>query len=99
MYVVVFGKDKPGMTDTRTRHWPAFHDYLHDHPSHPDVVLHHGGPVLSDDGGTRDGTLLLLEAPSLEAGRAFIADSPFGRADLYGELHVQPLDWLTGSPE
>lgn len=99
MHIVVFGTDKAGMADVRREHFDAFHAYLHDHPDHPGVVLHQGGPTLSEDGSTRIGTLLVVDAPSVEAARAFVADSPFGRAGLYGELHVRPLEWLTGKPE
>ena len=99
MYIVVFATDKPGMTGVRDAHFDANRDYLHDHPDHPDVVLHHAGPVRSEDGAARTGSLIVLDAPSVDAARAFVADSPFGRAELYGELHVRPFDWVTGRPE
>ena len=63
------------------------------------MILLNGGPTLSEDASTMNGTLLLLEAPSLEAVRAFLADSPFGRLGLYGDVQVRPWDWRTGSPE
>lgn len=99
MHFAVFGTDKLGMAAVRATHFDAFRDYLHDHPDHPDVVLRHGGPTLSEDGTTMTGTLLVIEAPSLEAARAFVEDSPFGRLNLYGDLHVRPWQWLTGKPE
>ena len=99
MHIVAFGTDKPGMADVRREHFEAFYKYLRDHPDHPGVVLYHGGPTLSEDGSTRIGTLLVLDAPSVDAARAFISDSPYGRAELYGELYVRPLEWLTGKPE
>lgn len=99
MYIVIFGTDKPGMADARREHFDAFHEYLHDNPDHPDVILHHAGPTLSEDGAARIGSLLVVDAPSVEAARAFVADSPFGQADLFGELHVRPFHWITGKPE
>lgn len=98
MYFAVFALDKSGTADLRNTHFDAFREYLHDHPDHPDVVVHHGGPILSDDGNTMVGTQLVLETSSLEAARAFVSDSPFGRVDLYAELQVHPWNWMTGSP-
>ncbi len=99
MYIVVVGTYKPGMADERREHFDAFRDYLHNHPDHPDVVLHHAGPTLSEDGTAKIGNLLVLDAPSVEAARAFVADSPFGRVALFGELLVRPWHWITGRPE
>ena len=98
MYIVIFGIDKPGMADVRNERLQAFRDYLAHHPDHPAVALHHSGPLLSDEGETMVGTHVVIEAPSLEAARAFVADSPFGQADLWAELHVRPWNWLAGKP-
>ena len=98
MYVAVFATDKPGMADVRSEHFDAFVEYLRDHPDHPDVILLHGGPTLSEDASAMNGTLLLLEAPSLDAVRAMVADSPFGQVELYGDMQVRPWDWRTGRP-
>ena len=99
MYIAIFGTDKAGMAEVRAQHFDAFHDYLHDQSQHPDVVLHHAGPTLSEDGAQRIGSLLVVEAPSVEAVQAFISDSPFGRAGLFEELHVRPFHWMTGKPD
>ena len=40
-----------------------------------------------------------LEAPSLDVARAFVADSPFGKAGVLAEFRVRPVNWLTGRPE
>lgn len=98
MYIVIFATDKPGMTGVRAGNFDANRDYLHDHPDHPDVILHHAGPTRSEDGTARNGSLILVDAPSVQAARKFVEDSPFGRAELYGELHVRPFDWVTGKP-
>lgn len=99
MYVAVFATDKPGTADVRSEHFDAFVAYLRDHPDHPGVALLHGGPTLSEDASAMVGTLLVLDAPSLDAVRAFIADSPLGRAGVYGDVQVRPFDWRTGRPE
>lgn len=99
MYVALFATDKPGTADVRSEHFDAFVEYLRDHPDHPRVTLLHGGPTLSEDASRMIGTLLVLDAPSPDAVRAFIADSPLGRAGVYGDIQVRPFDWRTGRPD
>lgn len=98
MYFAIFGTHKPGRVQTGSELQNAFADYLGNHPDHSSVVVHHGGPTLSDDSEAPVGTLLIVEAPSLEAVRAFVADSPYGKGDVYAECAVRPLDWRTGRP-
>ena len=84
----------------RVRERPAdmFAAYLHDTARHPDVIVHHGGPTLGDDGETADGLVLVVEAPSPDAVRAFVAGSPYGAAGLLAETRVRRWSWLTGRP-
>ena len=96
MYVVAFITDQPGVAQVRDETREAFLEYLRDHPTHPGVVVHHGGPTLSDDGASIVGRLLVMEAPSVDAARAFLADSPFAKANVFAECHVRAWDWITG---
>ncbi len=98
MYVAAFITDKPGTTQVRSETQDAFRAYLRDHPAHPDVVVHHGGPTLGDDGETPTGLLLVAEAPSVDAVRAFLNDCPYAEADVFGECDVREWDWFTGRP-
>ena len=76
----------------------AFAAYMRDRDRHPDVDLLHGGTTLDDDGATVNGMLIVVQASSLEAVRAFVAESPFGRTGLLKDLVVRPWDWMTGRP-
>ena len=67
MYFAVFVLDKPGVIDRRSGLQPDFIAFLREHPDHPDVNVHHGGPTLAEDGETVIGMIILIEAPSLEA--------------------------------
>ena len=98
MYVAAFVTDKPGVTHVRSDTREAFQAYLRDHPAHPGVVVHHGGPTLADDGESVVGLLLVMEASSLDEARAFVADSPYAQADLFAECDVRAWDWTTGRP-
>ena len=98
MYCIAFVTHKDGMEEERARLSDAFTAYLHDRAGNPDVTVHQGGPTLGDDGESVNGLLLALEAPSLDAARAFVAGSPYGQAGLFAESHVRPWRWLTGRP-
>ena len=98
MYFAVIGTDKPGIAQTRSDLQQSFIAYLRDHPDHPDVTLHEGGPMLAEDGESIVGMLLVVEAPSHEAAQAFAMDSPFARAELLADLQVRQWDWRTGRP-
>ena len=97
MYFVIIATDKPGTGQARLEAMVGLRDWLDNHPEHPDVTVHHAGPTLDDDGETMNGTVNVIEAPSLEAARAFAADSPLRKADIFAEFHVRPWDWRLGS--
>ena len=98
MHFVVFATHKADMRQERLRLADAFAAYLHDPTHHPGVSVHHGGQTLSESGETVTGLVLVLEAPSIEAARAFVGDSPYARAGTFSESHVRPWNWLTGRP-
>ena len=98
MYFTVFVTDKPGVTQTRSDLRDGFRAFLRNHPDHPDVVVHHGGATRAADGDAIVGLLLVVEAPSLDAVQAFVSGSPFGKADIFGEVQVRVWEWETGRP-
>ena len=98
MYFVAFVTHNPGRVHSGSVLQNAYVDYLRGHPEHPDIVVHHGGPTLSDDLETLSGLVLIAEAPSLEAVRSFLADSPYGKADVFADVQVRLWDWRTGRP-
>ena len=98
MHVVAFVTHKPGRVEAGSGIQGAFIDYLRNHPDHPGVVVHNAGPTLDDDSESIVGLLLIAEAPSLEATRAFLADSPYGKAGIFADVQVRPWEWRTGRP-
>lgn len=53
--------------------------------AHADALMARG-PLLSDDGETRNGSVLLLDFPDMAAARAFWAEEPYHRAGLYARV-------------
>ena len=98
MYFAVIGTDKPGVEKARSELQDSFIAYLRDHPDHPDVTIHNGGPMLAENGESIVGTLLTIEAPSREAAQAFVMDSPYAKAELLADVQVRQWDWRTGRP-
>lgn len=53
-----------------------------------------GGPVLADDGQTPVGSMLAVEAETLEAAQALFAKDPYALAGLWQSTSVRPFNWL-----
>ncbi len=49
------------------------------------------GPLLSDDGATMIGSLILLEAASLQEAQAFAASDPYKLAGLFQNVTIRPF--------
>jgi uncharacterized protein len=55
------------------------------------------GPLLGDDGSTPVGSLLIVEAESLEAAREMMDDDPYAKAGLFERVDVYPWRWVVGT--
>ena len=53
-----------------------------------------GGPMLAEDGATPLGSMLVIEAESLEAAKAEYARDPYNAAGLWQSTSVRPFNWL-----
>ena len=62
------------------------------------MTVRDGGPTLAEDGTSIVGLLLTVEAPSRGEAQAFMADSPYGKANLFADLQIRQWDWMTGHP-
>ena len=98
MYFVVFGTDKPHMTAVRETNRPAHRAYLRDPGQHP-VQVRIGGPTFTNGMGKMNGTLLVVEAETIDAVRAFVLDDPYSRAGLFASLEIRPWHWGLDQPE
>lgn len=96
MYFVVFTTDKPGMQTVRMRTRPAHRAYLREHQHPVSVII--GGPTLSPKEQEMNGTLLIVEAESLEQVHTFLIDDPYLQADLFEDVVIRPWSWGIGAP-
>jgi uncharacterized protein YciI len=57
------------------------------------------GPFMMEDGATMNGSLIVIEATSLEAARNIAAGDPFAKAGLFDSVEIRPWLWTMNNPE
>lgn len=92
MYYVIYANDRPGRLELRMQTRPDHIAYLQ---SKADMIMA-GGATLQEDNETMCGSLLIVEADSLEAAQAFAADDPFNKAGVFESVTVRPWRWGLG---
>ncbi len=56
------------------------------------------GPFTEPDGQTMNGSLIVIEAPSLEAVREIAAADPFAKLGIFGQVEIRPWLWVMNKP-
>lgn len=87
--------DKPNSLALRKANRPEHLAYLE---SLGETVVF-AGPFTAADGETMNGSLIVIEAPSLDAARTIAAGDPFARAGLFATVEVRPWLWTINNPE
>lgn len=91
MALFVFqGLDKDGGLELRKATRPAHLAWIE--TLTPRVKV--GGPVLSDDGQTPIGSMLVVEAETLDAAKTLFTEDPYATAGLWKSTTVRPFNWL-----
>ncbi|HEY5598400.1 MAG TPA: YciI family protein [Kiloniellales bacterium] len=86
MHFAIICFDKPGTGEIRKTARPAHLAYLEKH--RPQILV--TGPLLTDDGETPTGSLLILDFDDLAAAKAFAAGDPYNKAGLFDSVTVKP---------
>lgn len=55
-----------------------------------------GGPMLNEDGTTPVGSVIFLEAASLEEAKAIYAEDPYRHAKLWRRIEIRPFAVVAG---
>lgn len=95
MYFAVICRDKPGALSVRMESRPAHLEYLKAHSAQIPI----GGPLMSADGQTPCGSLIVVEAEDEAAARALLDADPYNEAGLFESVTVQPWRWVVGKPD
>lgn len=82
--------DNAGMADVRLSVRPAHKEYL----GAVEDRIAFAGPLLTDDGKTMEGSLLVLNFDSREQAEQWLKNEPFTKAGLYARTELRRVDSL-----
>ncbi len=85
--------DKPNSAELRQQTRETHLEHLRAHAG----VIVSAGPLLSDDGSTPVGSLLIVEASSLNEARSMLEADPYAKAGLFAQVDVYPWRWVLGT--
>lgn len=86
--------DKPGSLATRKARRPEHLAYL---KSLGDKLIL-AGPFTEEDGESMNGSLIVVEAGSVEDARKLGAGDPFAQAGIFETVEVRPWIWSINAP-
>ncbi|HSR54631.1 MAG TPA: YciI family protein [Alphaproteobacteria bacterium] len=86
MHFAIINHDKPDSVDLRMKTREVHLDYLRA----AGETLYTAGPILNEDCETPIGSIVIIEADSLDAARAFAAEDPYAKAGLFQSTLVVP---------
>ena len=78
--------DKPDHLPVRMENRPAHVEHLKAHEAQ--ILI--AGPLLSDDGESPVGSLLIMEFADADAARAFAEADPYSKAGLFKSVNICP---------
>jgi uncharacterized protein len=88
---VMYGLDGPQGPEIRKSTRPAHLDWIAS--LGPRVKV--GGPMFDVDGATPIGSLIIIEAASLEEASSIYSQDPYAKAGLWARVDVRPFNWIT----
>lgn len=95
MYFAFICTDKPDGLAIRLAHRPEHLAYLQGLGD----TLKFAGPFTAEDGETMTGSLIVIEADTLDTAKEIAAADPFAKAGLFASVDIRPWKWSLGKPE
>jgi hypothetical protein len=87
MLYIIYQEDRPDGAAIRTAMREQHFAYLERHKD----ILVLGGALLADDGATRTGSVLVINAPNKEAAELFSEGEPFRKAGLFSSVKISRM--------
>lgn len=87
--------DKPDALPIRKENRPEHLAYLEGLGD----ALKFAGPFTAEDGETMNGSLVVVEADSLQAARAIADGDPFAKAGVFASVEIRPWKWSINNPD
>jgi uncharacterized protein YciI len=95
MLYAVICSDKPNSLPLRMANRPDHLAYLQSLGE----TLVFAGPFIAEDGVTMNGSLVVVEAATLDAARKIAAGDPFAKAGVFVTVDIRPWLWTINNPE
>ena len=57
------------------------------------------GPFMNEDGSEPRGSLVIVEADSMDEAKEIAANDPYAIAGVFESVDIRPWKWLFGAPE
>jgi uncharacterized protein len=95
MLYAVICTDKPNSLPLRMANRSEHLAYLHSLCE----TLVFAGPFTAEDGMTMNGSLVVVEAATLDAARKIAAGDPFAKAGVFASVDIRPWLWTINNPE
>ena len=86
--------DKPNSLAIRKANRPEHIEYLQSLGDR----LKLAGPFTEADGETMNGSLVVIEAASLQAAKEIGAGDPYAKAGLFASVEIRPWIWTLNNP-
>ncbi|MDO6964893.1 YciI-like protein [Rhizobium alvei] len=96
MLYAMICQDKPGALQLRLDTRPVHVDYLNG--LNAAGTLKFAGPFL-DGEGKPNGSLVVVEAETIEAAKAIADADPYAKAGLFASVEVRAWNWVFNKPE
>lgn len=96
MYFAVMTRDNPEAGDKRKSLYPEHKEHLDAQPD--GIAIRVSGPLLGES-GKPVGSLLVIEADTIDMVRDYINKDPYIAAGVWAGFSVNAFDWRRGKPE
>jgi uncharacterized protein YciI len=94
MQFVMICEDKPDSLALRMANRDNHLEYIGTHSE----KIRLAGPMLSDDGEGMVGSLLIIDAESIEQVRELSANDPYAQAGLFSKVTIHPFRQVVPTP-
>ncbi len=95
MHYVLYCLDKPNAQELRLQTRGAHLDYVKGSGDRVRI----GGALLGEDGKSMVGSLIVVEAESLEEVEAWAKNDPYREAGVFESVDIRPWNWAIGAPK
>ena len=95
MFYVAVCLDKPDGLNIHMQNRPARLEHVQTYKKQVRIA----GPLLKDDNETPKGSLLIIEAGSIEAAQDILDEDPYTKAGLFASVTLSPWKWVVGNPD